>query len=326
MKFSMKLVIPFSAIFPNEKPLGVEEYLDGISREMLMKIGSFFLGFDHSNSQYSNPYKFLGLLLSKNAVMYDAAAKNLQAYLHDTGHTVEEAEIPYVITSLKFFEYAFDKSRENEQVKSEQQMELDILKAYLLINELSTKERDEASGTIKDCLPPNKRPAGILLMLQLHNFDLTNYDFDKLFSTQFLRALMFFEFLEQRDDCKILLGEFYNYFGVADYKEYLKRILPLTASVVKRTKEAHTDIILEEATRADDIEFLDKLAVDDEGVLEGFDFKNIRAKPIYKIHRTHIESSARFLQWKVYIMAFIGSLKKFMTDCPKTRGLKTCTA
>lgn len=283
MQIAMKLVIPFSAIFPDEKPLSVKEYLNGVSREMLMNIGSFFLGFDHADSKYSDPYKFLALLLSKNVDLYAVAARNLESYLDATGHTIDEAEIPYVITSLKFFEHAFDHSRDNEETKTEQQMEVDILRAYLLINELSTKERDEASSTIKDCLPPNKRSAGILLMLQLHNFDLTNYDFDKLFSTQFLRALMFFEFLTQRDDCKILLEEFYNYFGVADYKEYLKRILPLTASVVKRTKEAHTDIVLEEATRADDIEFLDKLSVDDEGVLEGFDFKNIRARPIYKI-------------------------------------------
>ena len=143
--------------------------------------------------------------------------------------------------------------------------------------------RDSTIHQIDDLLPFHKKATGILLFLQLHNFDLTNYDIDKLFTTQFLRALMFFDFLQQREDCQTLLKEFYKYFEVEDYKEYLKRILPLTTSIVKKDKEAHTDIVLDESATEKDIEFLNKLAIDNIELLEDFDFKNIRSTPIYRI-------------------------------------------
>jgi hypothetical protein len=284
MKFSMQLVLSFSAVFPDETPKEVHEYLEGIERETLMKVGSFFLGFKNHNSQYSDPIDFMKMFFSKkNAEIFERASGNIKIFLDANGYTTEIAKIPYVVSSLKFFEFAFNHDIIDNQNKTEEQIEIDIFKAYLLLNERLTTERNIIIDEIHKYLPVHKKPAGILLFLQLHNYDLTNYDLDKLFTTQFLRALMFFDFLSQREDCILLLKEFYNYFGVEDYKDYLKRILPLTISVAKGTKEAHTDIILDNDATQNDVEFLNKLIIDNIEVLEDFDFKNIRANPLYKV-------------------------------------------
>lgn len=284
MKFSMKLVLSFAEVFPGETPKQLHEYLQGIDRKTLMKIGSFFLGFNHRGSQYSDPIAFMQMFFSDaNFEIFQTASKNIETYLGQTGHTIENVEIPYAVSSLKFFEFAFNIAEAVDYKKSEEEAQIDIFKAYLLINQQLTKVRDSTIHQIDDLLPLHKKATGILLFLQLHNFDLTNYDIDKLFSTQFLRALMFFDFLHQREDCKILLEEFYKHFGVEDYKEYLKRILPLTTSIVKKDKEAHTDIVLDELADEKDIEFLNKLSIDNVEALKDFDFKNIRATPIYRV-------------------------------------------
>lgn len=285
MKFSMKLVLSFSEVFPDETPKELHEYLQDINRKTLMKIGSFFLGFNHKGSQYADPIAFMQMFFSdKNFEIFQTASKNIEAYLNQHGRSMKNAEIPYVVSSLKFFEFAFNTPNEGVvQNKSEEEVEVAVFKAYLLLNEQLTKVRDSTIHQIDDLLPFHKKATGILLFLQLHNFDLTNYDIDKLFTTQFLRALMFFDFLQQREDCQTLLKEFYKYFEVEDYKEYLKRILPLTTSIVKKDKEAHTDIVLDESATEKDIEFLNKLAIDNIELLEDFDFKNIRSTPIYRI-------------------------------------------
>ncbi|EJL62810.1 hypothetical protein [Flavobacterium sp. CF136] len=303
MKFSMKLVLSFSEVFPNENPKQLHEYLLGIDRKTLMKIGSFFLGFNHRGSQYSDPIAFMQMFFSpQNSEIMQIASQNIMAYLEQNGHTLENAEIPYVVSSLKFFEFAFNTDgTAGGHNKSEQQIEIDIFKAYLLLNEQLTKVRDATIHQIDNLLPLHKKATAILLFLQLHNFDLTNYDIDKLFVTQFLRALMFFDFLHKREDCKTLLQEFYKYFDVEDYKEYLKRILPLTSSIIKKDKEAHTDIVLDGSAAEKDIEFLNKLAIDNVGVLEDFDFKNIRATPIYRVsERTFRIISPLFAMELVY--------------------------
>jgi hypothetical protein len=329
MKFSNKIVLPFSAIFPDEKPKPIEEYLKGIDRERLLKIGSFFLGFSHSDSEYANPYHFMGMFFSKgNAPIFQTSILNLERFLSDTNLKHSDVEIPYVISSLNLFEFAFELQNEGN-IKSEEDIEISVFKAYLLLNEHSTSKYNHSFNALEKKLPRHKLPAGLLLAQQLHNCDLTNYSVDKLFSTQFIRALMFFEFLGQRDDCKVLLEEFYKYFGVSDYKDYLKRILPLSTNIIMRTKESYTDIILDDFATEKDIEFLDKLIINDIEVIEDFDFKNIRSKPLYKVSNGVYRFISPLFAMESIYNGLYWKLKEINDKLPKTSkpkdlyGLKT---
>ncbi|MNQ42533.1 hypothetical protein D3C85_562380 [compost metagenome] len=329
MKFLQKIVLPFSAIFPNEQPKPIKEYLEGIDRETLLKTGSYFLGFSHTGSEYANPYHFMGMFFSRgNAQIFQKSLLNLEHYLADKKLSHFDVEIPYAISSLSFFEIALN-MKKNDNTILEKDAEINIFKAYLLLNENITKKYDQSVSSLPQRMSSNKLPAGILIALHLHNFDITNYSIDKLFCSQFIRALMFFEFLSQRDDCKILLEEFYNYFGVIDYKDYLKRILPLSTSIIMRDKESYTDIVLDDSATEKDIEFLDKLIINDINVIEEFDFKNIRANPLYKVsERVYrivsplfaMESIYNGLYWKIKTISDV--LPK--SDKPKDLyGLKT---
>src|SRR5680860_1465127 len=64
MNLTGKIVITFNDIFPEEKPKKINEYLDGIDKETLVKFSSFVLGFSR-NSEYENPLSFLRMYFSK---------------------------------------------------------------------------------------------------------------------------------------------------------------------------------------------------------------------------------------------------------------------
>ena len=283
MSLMTQLVLPFSAIFPDEPPKQIDEYLQGISRETLMNLGCFFLGFKNQNSQYSDPVDFMKMFFSSNnAELFEKAKENIKNYRIQNGNITEKPVIPYPLSSLKIFEYAFNLG-ESAQTKNQQQSEIDIFKAYLVLNQDLLSNRSLLIDQVEKYFQGNKKFAANFLFYQFNSFDLTNYHVDKLFSTQFLRALMFFDFLSQREDCALLLSEFYRYYGVEDHKDYLKRILPLAFGVIKGDKEAHTDIVLNRETTPDDTDFLDRLAIDNLEILDDFDFKSIRANPIYKV-------------------------------------------
>ncbi|MNQ26877.1 hypothetical protein D3C85_401230 [compost metagenome] len=330
MKVSMQKILAFSVVFPDEPPKKIEDYLEGIEREELMKMGAFFLGFKNYNSKYSNPEDFMKMMFSeKNNVFFQKAYKKIEEYIDTSSFTTETLQIPYVVSSLKLFEFGFNQKAMNSEIKSEEQIQIDVFKAYLLFNEQLTDKRENLLDAVQMSLPPHKRASGTLIYLQLHVYDLTNYDLNKLFATQYLRALRFFDFLSQREDCIPLLNNFYAYFGVADYKDYLKRILPLSYGFIKSDKEAHTDIVLDVNATQNDIDFLNNLIIDHIDLIEGFDFKDLRGTPIYKIADGHyrliyppfaIEMLYSGLYWK---------LKEFYDKLPKNQkpkdlyGLKT---
>jgi hypothetical protein len=325
----MQVVIPFSAIFPDEKPKSASEYLSDIDRDTLLKMGSFFLGFNHGKSKYSNPYEFMSMFFSpENSTFFQMALLNLERFLSKIDVKIEDVEIPYVVSSLSFFELVFD-NKVTQNKKTRLEIEISVFKAYLVLNENSTDQRDQVATEIKNILPVHKQPSGILLALHLHNSDITNYYWDKLFSTQLIRAIMFFEFLSSRQDCKILLDKFYDYYKVKDYKEYLIRILPLSLTIIKRDKEAHTDIILGDDATEIDAAFLDKLITTDTDMISDFDFRNIRANPIYKVSKNNYRIISPLFGMEIVFNGLYWKLKKINDSLPKADkpkdlyGLKT---
>lgn len=319
MSFSTQVVLSFSAIFPEETPNQPKEYLQGISRETLMNLGCFFLGFKNYGSQYEDPVDFMKMFFSgNNTDLLERSKENIKTYLNTNGYHTETATIPYALSSLELFENAFNLP-ESVQTKTKRQSEIDIFKFYLLLNQNLMSKRSQIIAQVEKHFHGQKKIAANLLFYQFNSFDLTNYHFDKLFSTQFLRALMFFDFLNQREDCNLLLREFYSYFGVEDYKDYLKRILPLAFGVIKGDLEAHTDIVLDEQATQEDIDFLDKLAVDNLVLLDDFDFKSIRANPIYKVsERTYRIISPPFAIELIY-NGLYWKFREVYDQMPKTR-------
>lgn len=104
-----KLGITFEACFPNEEKGSLQEYLSGIDKAELLKMGSFFLGFNTQNSRYSDITDFLQMFFSpENADFAKTIYANILQYIKITEKPLEIYEVPYVVSSLKLFEFIFD--------------------------------------------------------------------------------------------------------------------------------------------------------------------------------------------------------------------------
>ncbi len=277
-----KLGVTFEACFPEEERKSLDEYLSGISRETLLKTGSHFLGFDTEKSKYSDVVAFMNMFFSQgNQDFAQDAYQNLVNYVAQAEYDIGDYEIPYVGSSLLFFEYVFDNVSEDiETEKTNEEMERDMFKAYLHLNQVAFTDRGIAQSEADEKSGIKFTPAQALLMLQFHNYDFINYRTDKVFTCQFLRALSYFEFLSGIERCKPLLIAFYEHYGVENYNEYLRRLLGITYSVLMKDKETHTEIHLEDPAHED---FIDKHILSSDEIAEELDFVTLRSKPLYKV-------------------------------------------
>lgn len=286
MNINMKIAVPFKAAYPNEEPRELSEYLEGISKKTLLKVSPFFLGFNAQNSKYSEIQDFLSMFFSKGNIMEASQIfDNIKVFSIQTVGGIDAYEIPYVTSSLCLFEYVFDNVHdETQDIQTNEEMEVNILKAYLLLNQINTEENGLVSNNSTRGLSVFMRPPAMLLSLQLNNCEFLNYSIPKLFTTQIMRAIRFFEFLDSNPDCKILLQEFYNEYEVKNYKEYLKKITALGITVIKSDMESHTDIIFDNVDKMkDDISFLEKFITNKSNELQDIDFRILRSNPIHKI-------------------------------------------
>ncbi len=102
--------------------------------------------------------------------------------------------------------------------------------------------------------------------------------------TQTAKAVLFFEDIVERESFNILLKDFYEYYEVTDYKDYIKRYLGLTALILKAEKEGKIDIsINEESKKEKSQSFLEKFALSGLNDEIDVDFKVVRNYPLIKI-------------------------------------------
>lgn len=276
--FKMELLLEYSKIFDDEPKL--EDLLSGIGRNTLRKIAVFFLGFDNQNSKFHDPKEFIKMLFGRenNGFANDVYDK-VKAYQKQTQAKII---IPYTLTSLTLFQHAFQHLDENETL-TEAEIEVNVFKACLLINEIYTTKAHKASDTVKSIKEDNHLSELIFTMFYADS-DLINFDPNQILTAQMIKSIMLFEMLEQDERATKLLKAFLDHFECANWKDYLKRVLPAVLPCIQKTNEAHIDIVLEKNEHYDQsIQFFDKLIISDAAALLEHDFTSVRANPIYQV-------------------------------------------
>ena len=276
-----KLGINFEACFPDEERKALNEYLMGVSKAKLLKISSFFLGFNPEKSQYSDVAAFLHMFFSEgNSDFKETVFNNILKYVENVEYPLEMYEIPYVKSSLLLFEFIFDKIPEDQTTtKNKEEIERDIFKAYVALSQICITEYEKARRAFDEARETKLTWEEVMLANSFHNHDLINYRVEKVFSSQFLRAFYYFEFLSEREDCQVLLKTFYEHYGVKNYKEYLRRLLGITYPVLMMEREAHTEIHLDNTENAP---FLNKHIIELDEEISQLDFIKVRSNPLYK--------------------------------------------
>jgi hypothetical protein len=275
----MGLLLEFNIAFPEEEPLTVEEYLKGGSREIILNVAAFLLGFKNHESKYADNKELLKIFFGPtNNDFANELFKRINS-LEKEGNRVG---IIHPYSSLTLFEYFFKRPAE-AQTQTDAEFEVNFLKAYLVLNSEYTTKQQKASDSTKDLIRDLAFPM-LMFCMNYPVSDKQHYDINEIWITQLIKAKLLFEFLETHERTAVLYKAFLDFFEVKDWQEYLKSFLPLTLSMMKNENESHTDFHVPEGESFERAcSFLDKLIVEDQEDLNEYDFLTLRSKPFYKV-------------------------------------------
>jgi hypothetical protein len=162
-----------------------------------------------------------------------------------------------------------------------------LFDAYLTVNEVYgiksdriTKEIQKESGQSSALLDWFAKVTTTILIP--YN-DIANPNVIELWITQFIKScycLLYFE-----ADHPILLKQFLDKYGIRDWREYLKGIMPLIDHAVFHNPEGINAITIKDALdKAKSKRFLDALSLASDAIYEvQTDFIHARANPVFKI-------------------------------------------
>jgi hypothetical protein len=274
-------ILEFKVAFPGEEKLTVEQYLAGGSREMILNAAAFFLGFKNQKSKFDDNREFLGMFFRKEN---NELANIIYKRIKEFEKKGDRIRIINTYSSLKLFEYFFSKPEEAE-TQTQAEFEINLFKAYLVLNTEFTKKQSIAFSSAKNSDEELHIPMMIFCM-HYPVSDKTNYDINQIWATQTIKAIYLFQFLESHEKTQPLLAAFLAHFNCPTWQEYLKSLLPLTTPAIKSEREAHTDIVVEPGEKFEQsCAFIEKLIVHEQDELDPNDFLSIRTKPFYKIKK-----------------------------------------
>jgi hypothetical protein len=285
---SMGQLLEFEVAFPGETRLTVEQYLAGSSRKMIMNAAAFFLGFKNHKSKFDDNREFLGMFFRAEN---NGLANQIYERIKEFEKKGVRISIINTYSSLKLFENFFSKSDE-PITQTEAQLEVNLFKAYLVLNSEFTEKQRIAFPSAQESDAELQIP---MMMFCMHYpvSDKSNYDISQIWATQIVKAIYLFQFLESHEKTKPLLAAFLVHFNCPTWQEYMKRLLPLTTPAIQNEKEAHTDIVVEPGERFEQgCAFIEKLMVQEQDELDPNDFLTVRAKPFYKVKDGVIELSS----------------------------------
>lgn len=274
----MGLIAEYNAVL-GENPKELNYYLNGISRKSMLQVGAYFLGFKGSKSEYHD-YR----ILVKR--FFSPGNKDFAERLLDRIKQLESSENTIIIinpqSSLKLFQFAFENLTENE-TQTNDEIERNIFLAYLALNQLNTAI-EKVAYTSATSAPPHLKVAALFFAQSYPYSDIINYNEVELFTSQFIKAVSLFEYLESNQRTQTLLERFISYYQCQSWESYLKRLLPILIAIIDKEREAHLDLTVRNDERFNEnCDFIDKLIVEDTEGIEDYDFKKLRDKPIYKV-------------------------------------------
>ncbi len=275
----MQQLLEFKLAFPNEKSLTPEEYLKGGNKDVILNIASFFLGFDINDSKFNDNQILLSSIFSRENADF---AKNILAKINEIEKKGSPVMVINPLTSLTLFEIFFSKEAE-EETQSHAEFERNLFKAYLVLNSQFTNKQNVAMDSTKQLEDDEERIPMMMFCTDYPISDKVHYDIAQIWVVQIVKSIYLFQFLETNEKTQLLLQKFLEYYDKKTWQDYLRSIISLTMSRVKKEKETYTDIIVNPENFEADCNFIEKFTVNYNDELNEYDFLSLRSKPFYKI-------------------------------------------
>ncbi len=275
MSRSIVYRLEHSALFSEEIPASVESYLKGISKDLILKTGSYFSGFDKQNATISNNVEVLSKWFNEeNNDFANDVYKKINTL--DKKYN-RETVILNIHTTLKLTEKGFHQNQIENYSNTE--LEKRIFKAYLLLNEIDNQKDNNIFDSLKDQDNNIKWP--LVVFVQTFRYaDISNADYREVFDEQIIKAVQFFLFIEKKH--KSELAYFLAYYKCSSWQEYMRRVFGLVKACVNNSN-GFTEITVNDDN---DIEFVSKFSFTDESEeIKDLDFISLRSKPFFRVDK-----------------------------------------
>jgi len=277
--FRIQQVLEFQILFPDEIPMSPVEYMKGGGRDVILKSALFLLSLKPDSTREKDNQIFLSKFFSNENNHFARYVANRIQTLENEGMFVL---INNPLTSLKLFEYFFSKD-EDEKTQSDVDFEINLFKAYLVLNSEFARVQQKAFSSTEG-LESEFQLSMMMFCAEYPSSDKTNFDIKQIWGTQMIKSVYLFNFLESNSVTKPLLDAFLLSFDKPNWQEYLKGLLPLASPIVLGEIKGQTDLVIKPDVNFEkNCAFIEKLVIKEVDVLEEFDYIALRSKPFFKI-------------------------------------------
>lgn len=257
----------------DDKPNSIEDYFEGVDYEILNKSVAALIN-AVKDERYKTAKELISNWLGKNPEIREellTIAKDKDVIIN-------------IISSLNMAEFLL-KYKENDEPKlTETEIELNLLKAYLLFNSNQNEIEDSGREDLPDEGQNKLRIIGLILAMNFHDFDLVNYDIREILITQLAKSIEFFKYLSSRKELNPHLDLFLSKYGVKTWKEWLKGYLALMPALFPDKPVSYFDFDVVKDDKYDfNCRFLDSLSLSDTESFKLSDYIALRSNPLIKI-------------------------------------------
>ncbi|MBC6993208.1 hypothetical protein QWY85_05700 [Neolewinella lacunae] len=263
----------------DDEPLDFHEYFKGVGKEDIYKAISFLVNVANPNHKHHNPKDMVSIwFCDENKELREALLSKL-----NNGDSIAN-----IISSLKLMEFVMQSSFDENRTKSDAEFEIDLFKAYLLLN----SEQDIIEEKGHKNLPPEKekdeRMLGLFLAMNFHDSDLTNYNLSELMIIQLIKSIDFFKYLESRKELNPHLKLFLSKYNSDSWEDWIKKYLAIIFPIIQKEEKSFFDYtIAKDENYEMNCKFFDSFTINDENDFRLSDFITLRSNPILKIDEGH---------------------------------------
>lgn len=258
----------------SEQPDTIIHYLNGISKEILLKLCSLFL----ARKQETVKHFFSNYFKEENNKYINELWKKLCCEKSDISRYI----ITNIESTLRLYEFVFDNIDSTETYLSEPEIEINILKVYLLFNEIKNNAENTASISTENI--QQDRAKALMLAQMFQYFDIVNYSYKQELLVQTEKAIYLYKFLEKR--LHILYHKYIEYYNCKNWQDLMSNITSFAYIYWARSDmDSYLNLIIDPDDKLYEWKctFIECLTT--ENKVEDIDFRILRSHPFFKIKK-----------------------------------------
>lgn len=309
MQVVPKIRLKYNDFFDDEQ-LELSEYLKGVSKDYILKTIPLLVNIANPKNRNNSPKDLIKFWFGSDKELINKLLSKIKPH-----HCIAS-----VISSLQLVEYVLQNDFDDIQEISPDEFNLNLFKAYLVLN---SKQDILEKSAIKH-LPSeeNERKIALYIVGMYHYYDIENYDLKELFIIQLIKSIIFFEYLDNREDLYPYLSLFLKKYNSISWRDWVKKCLTIVLPILDKEVENYFDYIVnEDENYKEACTLFESFCVEYDDVKP--DFVVLRAKPILKIKTGHYRIlNSLFLVEKLYKSTLFEFSLKIDKKVPKEVRLK----